>query len=113
MKKGTTYNIKVNGVPLAGDANFIGAVTKSGLDITIGSGGGGSGNFSDGEIPSGTINGSNDTFTLANTPTVGSVKVFLNGQRLTSAVDYTVSGVTITMTTIPFPGDILLADYRY
>lgn len=37
------FLLKVNGVPLAGDANLIGNVIKDGLDITIGEGGGGSG----------------------------------------------------------------------
>lgn len=35
------FLVKVNGVPLDGDANFIGSVSKSGLNITVGGGGGG------------------------------------------------------------------------
>jgi len=35
-------------------------------------------NFVDGEVPAGTFNGSNTTFTLANTPVAGSVKLHLN-----------------------------------
>ena len=55
------------------------------------------------ETPSGTIDGSNTTFTLANTPVAGSVMVFLNGQLLTEGgtEDYTISGSTITMASAP------------
>ena len=65
------------------------------------------------ETPSGSINGSNTAFTLANTPTAGTLKLYLNGLRLKSGAgnDYTLSTATITMTTAPVSGDVLLADY--
>lgn len=54
------------------------------------------------ETPSGTINGSNVTFTLANTPASNSsVQVYLDGVILIQTTDYTISGSTITMTTAP------------
>lgn len=56
------------------------------------------------ETPGGTINGSNDTFTLAGTPTSGSLMLFMNGQFLTQGVDYTVSGSTITFASPPVAG---------
>jgi hypothetical protein len=70
-------------------------------------------NFVIEETPSGSINGSNTTFTLANTPTSGTVKLYLNGVRQKSGAgnDYTISTNTITMTTAPVSGDVLLADY--
>ena len=70
-------------------------------------------NFVTEETPSGSINGSNTAFTLANTPTSGTVKLYLNGVRLKSGSgnDYTISTNTITMTTAPINGDVLLADY--
>lgn len=70
-------------------------------------------NFVTEETPSGSINGSNTTFTLANTPTTGTVKLYLNGVRQKSGAgnDYTISTTTITMTTAPVSGDVLLADY--
>lgn len=70
-------------------------------------------NFVTEETPSGTINGSNTTFTLANTPTAGTVKLYLNGVRQKSGAgnDYTISTTTITMTTAPVSGDVLLVDY--
>jgi hypothetical protein len=73
-------------------------------------------NFVNGEVPTGTINGSNTTFTLANTPSVAaSVHVFVNGLRqlLGTGNDYTFSSTTITFLTgsIPQTGDILFVDY--
>lgn len=70
-------------------------------------------NFVTEETPSGSINGSNTSFTLANTPTAGTLKLYLNGIRLKSGAgnDYTISTNTITMTTAPISGDVLLADY--
>lgn len=73
--------------------------------------------FAFNEVPTGTVNGSNDTFTLANTPTSGTVRLYVNGQRLKvgSGNDYTISSATITFESgaIPATGDVLLADYHY
>lgn len=72
--------------------------------------------FSDSEVPSGTINGTNATFALANTPSPStSVQLYLNGLRMDHGVDYTISGSTITFatTSLPQTGDLLLASYRY
>jgi hypothetical protein len=71
-------------------------------------------NFVDSEVPSGTVNGVNVTFTLANTPTAGTVHLYANGLRMKAGAseDYTISGATITMTTAPETGDVILADYR-
>ena len=70
-------------------------------------------NFVTEETPSGSINGSNTSFTIANTPTAGTVKLYLNGVRQKSGAgnDYTISTNTITMTTAPVSGDVLIADY--
>lgn len=70
-------------------------------------------NFVTEETPSGSINGSNVTYTLANTPTAGTVKLFLNGIRLKSGAgnDYTISTNTITVSTALISGDVLLTDY--
>lgn len=71
-------------------------------------------NFVTGETPSGTINGSNVTFTIANTPITGSVELYLNGlwQTPGGSNDYTISGSTLTYITAPATGDILRANYR-
>jgi hypothetical protein len=65
------------------------------------------------ETPSGTINGSNVTFTLAATPVAGTEQLFLNGilQEPGAGNDYTISGATITYLTAPATGDRLKANY--
>lgn len=71
-------------------------------------------NFVDKEVPTGSINGSNVTFTLANTPTTGSEGVYLNGalQQSGSGNDYTISGAVITMLAAPLTGEKILVSYR-
>ena len=71
-------------------------------------------NFVDKEIPSGSINGSNTIFTLANTPTSGSEHVFLNGvlQESGSGNDYTIAGASITFTSAPLSGEKIRVSYR-
>ncbi len=64
-----------------------------------------------GEVPSGTVNGSNTAFTLSATPATGSLNLFQNGVRLKITEDYTLSTATITFVTAPATGDLLLADY--
>ena len=89
------------------------------VDGTSGAcGGGGSGStgtFIDGETPMGTLDGSNTTFTLANTPIPStSVAIFRNGLLLQQGTDYTLSSTTLTFLAgaVPQPGDLLLASYR-
>jgi hypothetical protein len=67
------------------------------------------------ETPSGSVNGSNATFTLANTPIAGSLNLFINGFRLTQGSGYTLSGSTITYQAgyIPNAGDTHETTYRY
>lgn len=73
--------------------------------------------FVDEEVPAGTVDGVNDTFTVATTPSpAGSLKVFKNGIRQRAGgADYTLATATITFVAgnIPQTGDVLLADYRY
>jgi hypothetical protein len=72
-------------------------------------------NFADDEVPSGTVNGVNTIFTLAHTPTAGTLLLFLNGVKQKAGVGnhYTISGATITFVTAPETGDDLSAYYRY
>lgn len=67
------------------------------------------------EIPTGTINSINSDFTLANTPVLGTVRVFLNGslQLEGSSLDYTISGGTITFAKAPRTNSELLVSYIY
>jgi hypothetical protein len=71
-------------------------------------------NFVDKEIPSGSINGSNVTYTLANTPVSGSDHLYLNGmlQESGSGNDYTISSTTITMSVAPLTGEKIRVSYR-
>lgn len=72
----------------------------------------GGGYFVYNEVPSGDINGVNDTFILANTPNPSSsLTLILNGQVLVKDTHYTLSGDTITMLTIPLSGMELTAPF--
>ena len=64
------------------------------------------------EVPSGTVNSSNDTFTLANTPETNTLQLFRNGVLQKETEDYTLSTATITFVTPPTTGSILLASYQ-
>ena len=56
----------------------------------------------DDETPTGTVNGVNTIFTLANIPSpTSSLKVFVNGQRVRITEDFTLSGNTITFIIAP------------
>lgn len=65
------------------------------------------------ETPAGTVDGANAAFTLANTPTAGTVQVYKNGLRMNVGAgnDYTISGGTITFASAPPLSSILLVDY--
>jgi len=72
--------------------------------------------YSDSEIPSGAINGTNTVFTLAFPPSpAGSLELYLNGLRLDANVDFTLTTNTVTFFSgsIPQSGDLVLASYRY
>lgn len=101
-------------ISTANDGGTIGTTAITFSQLTTGGGGYTNANFVDKEVPSGTKNGSNATFTLANTPTSGSEHLYLNGilQNVGSGNDYTITGATITMLNIPLASDVLLASYR-
>lgn len=68
------------------------------------------------EVPSGTINGSNVTFTLASAPAPSSsLMLFVNGVLQTQGVgaDYTLSGTTITFAIPPRTNSNLAATYPF
>lgn len=65
------------------------------------------------EIPAGSINNSNVTFSITFAPLSGSFKLYLDGIRLRNLVDYTISGTTITMIIVPNFGQTLDSDYSY
>ncbi len=85
------------------------------LESGAGGGRGSFGVFQDAETPSGTIDGVNDTFTLAVAPDpAGSLELNKNGVVQKPGVDFTLSSSTITFLAgaIPQTGDSLLAWYR-
>lgn len=68
------------------------------------------------EIPYGTTDGSNTTFTLAYAPyPASSLMLYVNGvlQRQGVLYDYTLSGNTVTMNVPPLTGYQLVASYSY
>jgi hypothetical protein len=86
------------------------------VDGSAGPCGGSAFNFVDGESPGGVVDGSNLSFTLANTPLPPtSLHLFRNGLMQKLGFDYTFSGVTILFVTAatPQPGDTILAEYRH
>src|SRR5690606_26013000 len=101
-------NVGTNGQVLSADSSetsglkWIDAPT-SGLSLS---------DFVFGEVPTGTINGSNVTFTLANTVEPGTERVYLDGVRMKegSGNDYTIAGDEITFESgqIPQTGQTLL-----
>lgn len=65
------------------------------------------------EIPSGTINGTNVTFTLAYLPIVGSEQIYLNGLLQDArGIDYSISSAVITFLIPPVVGDRILVTYQ-
>jgi hypothetical protein len=101
-----TLTTTVTGV-LKGNGTAISAAT-AGTDFMAPS------SFVDRETPTGAVNGSNTTYTLANTPLSGSEHVYLNGilQEPGAGNDYTISGTTITYLAAPISGDKIRVSYR-
>jgi len=101
------FNAPVSGKVLGYTANGLEWVDKETTDAIT------EADVITGETPSGLIDGANTTYTLANTPVAGTVRVYLNGLRQEegSGKDYQISGDTITFAVAPDSGDILLVDY--
>jgi hypothetical protein len=66
------------------------------------------------ETPSGTVDGSNAAFDTANSYVAGSIQVYRDGQLMKgSGADYTeTDSNTITFTTAPVTGSVLLVSYQ-
>lgn len=120
QETGKPLAIKDEGVTIADNTDsidFTGAGVSGsavGQDVTE-SISGASLSFSDAETPSGSVNGSNVTFTLANSPSPAtSLSLYVNGALQTpGGEDYSLSGATITMVNAPLTGSIIRAWYRY
>lgn len=114
---GSSFDVEDEGSLVVTDPtfiNFVGAgvtatLNGAGVDVTIP---GGSTGAAFQEVPSGTINGSNVTFTITTAPTTAAgFELFQDGLVLVQGVDYTISGTTITMTVAPNFGQTLYAVY--
>lgn len=103
---GNAVTFQTGGVPQPGDlltASYRLSVSLPGVG------------FVDQVTPAGTINGTNVAFTLSQSPSPSSsLAVYRNGVRMTSSVDYTLSGAVITFATglAPQSGDTLTCSYR-
>lgn len=65
------------------------------------------------EVPSGTVNGTNATFTIAYTPySSASIAVIVNGSTMKNPDDYSISTTTITFVTAPPTGSTILVNYQ-
>jgi len=85
------------------------------VDGSSGPCGTGAPTFVDGDLPTGTMDGLNATFTLTALPAPStSLALYRNGVLQKQSFDYTVTGNTVLFVTAstPQPGDILLASYR-
>jgi len=105
----TIPEVKLNIANDPSDGRFLKYTTASGMqwsDVTLSE-------MIVSEVPTGDINGSNVTYTLANTPLANTDMVYLNGLLQERGVgdDYTISGDTITFVVAPATGDILLVTY--
>lgn len=91
----------------AGDCVFVDGTTGPCSSVALPT-------FITGEVPGGTLDGNNSTFTLANAPSGTSLLLFRNGLLLQPGTDYALSGSTIQFagTVIPQPQDALVAEYR-
>jgi len=67
------------------------------------------------ETPAGVQNGTNPTFTLANTPIAGSEMIFRDGMLMDSGAgnDYTISGATITFLGLAIPATLTKVRVSY
>ncbi len=111
---GTTYTAATitagTGISVTnGSGSITLAVTTGASGVVLAS------NFVVRETPTGTVNGTNATFTLAFTPLSGTEHVFVNGvlQNPGTGNDYTISGATITFLTgaIPQTNDVVRVSY--
>lgn len=98
---------------ITGSANIV--VTNGAGSITLSATGlYGTANFVENEVPTGTVDGTNAAFTLANTPITNSQVVFVNGLKQKAAVDFNITGAVITFTAgnIPQSGQYIEVNYR-
>lgn len=121
LQGSSSGSVSINTQATSGTYNFNVPITAGSAGDVLTSQGGGStamiwvtptwvtnANFVYSEVPTGSINSSNVTYTLANTPVTGKIAAYRNGVRTTA---FTISTNTVTMTTAPLTGDTLIFDY--
>lgn len=102
--------IKISGTTISYDnSTYLTGITSSQVTTALGFTPIGATNFITGETPSGSINGSNTSFTAANAPVTGTIKMFWNGVRTTK---FTATGSAITTIFVANTGDTILIDYQ-
>jgi hypothetical protein len=103
---GSTITFMTASVPRLGDL----------VQASYRTGASGQSSFIDSQVPGGSINGVNLTFTLGSAPNpASSLRLYKNGILLMQSVDYTVSGSTITFLnsiSTPTSGDSIVSFYR-
>lgn len=93
---------------------FILGITKKMIDDINSQLGSVSYAFAENETPSGSINGSNTSFSLAHIPiSDDSVFLFRNGVLQIKGVNYMITGANITATSAPQTGNTYRVWYRY
>lgn len=109
LPKGGVFGRK--GIPEAPiDGNEYARKDGDWVEVT---GGGGGVTNAYAEVPTGDVDGVNDTYTLVNTPAdKDGVVVLLNGVTQYNGIDYTVTGDTITFITPPANGSTIFAYYN-
>lgn len=121
LKEIVTYTLGEAGVRIS--VSSIGGGAAKVVDMRLlrleqgsasgGGGGGATASYVDREVPTGSINGSNATFTLASTPVAGSDHVWLNGVlQNAGGSDYTITGTSIVFVAAPLAGNALVVSYR-
>ncbi len=103
----STLNSTVTAISstVAGLVNTVNSLSAGGTNVA----------FVDAETPSGTMDGTNASFTLASAPApTGSLELYRNGVMQTAGIDFTLSGAAVTFASdsIPKAADILQAYFR-
>lgn len=70
-------------------------------------------NFADEVNLIGVVDNVNKIFTLPQVPIIGSLKIYLNGQRLKNGLDFSIVSNIITFISAIYTDDVVFADYRY
>ena len=110
LDEGVSLTTNVAQIDFVG-AGVVGTTSGNNVTATIS---GAPGTLAYQETPSGTINGVNAVFTLANTPVASTLDLYLNGQWQTGGgVDYTLSVATVTFVVAPPTSSGLKANYSY